>query len=59
MIVDGLLLGALLLLLGIGIGGMAVWGIERWHDGERAALLRCIGNLQGQLEQPRIPEEEL
>lgn len=60
---DGLLLGALLLLLGMGMGGSVVWLIERWHDGERAQYLRHIGYLQDQLEQGRaqssIPDEEL
>lgn len=58
--IDGMLLGALLITLGALVGGMVIWLIERWHDDERELLARHIGHLQGQLEQQRsIPEEEL
>ena len=59
---DGILLGAMLVMFGIAIGGVGVWAIERWHDAERAALLRAIGHMQGtiqDMQDANIPEEEL
>lgn len=61
---DGLLLGAMLMLVGICVGGAGVWVMERWHDVERAKLLQHIGYIQDQMDQLQsssgsIPEEEL
>lgn len=56
---DGVLLGALILLVGVVAGGVGMWVVERWHDSTRQQLLITLGRMQQALDEAStIPEEE-
>lgn len=60
---------AVTLLVGLGLGAVSVWLMERYHERKRDQLFSAIGQMQMQiegmkhriaeLEQPPIPEEEM
>lgn len=56
---DGILLGALLLVLGIVIGSGITLAITLRYERERTILHQIIGRYQQAAEMQGIPEEEL
>jgi len=56
---DGALLGALLVCVGFGIGFGVSWLLTKRYEQERATLQMTIARLVQELESTSIPEEEL
>lgn len=56
---DGALLGALLVSIGFAIGFGVCWLITMRYEKERTALQMTIGRLMEELQSTSIPEEEL